>query len=863
MSRFIRIISLFVIGASFISANNDSYAPIRIEFSGDTAEENGLTVMGAGFDYYPRAKLSFGAIPTDHAFTNATDGRGAIITANPGQGLMIFGSVIETPNAALIRCSIRTAQPNASLTLAAIDQGPNVFVSTNSPNNSAFAVGEYKRLSLFFTPPSTGFQPLIQIYNWSSSLPLTVYLDNFEIYILDPHKYYHPAFLDGDENDPPISTISLDNDEIVIDLPDMADSYKPLEMILIKSGAFMMGSPEDERGRSADETPHQTAVSQCFYMAKYELTQGQWRAVMGYPVSEFDFNPNHPVDNVSWEDCQQYIKRLNAMGKGVFRLPTEAEWEYASRAGTTARFWFGDALEYSDSGSEYIPFIDQYMWWTGNNTYNGYIGGTKEAGIKTPNPWGLYDMYGNVWEWCQDWYGAYADGPQIDPQGPESGTSRTLRGGSWNGMLKDARSAARNSYPPYERNHYVGFRLVRELEEEPVMYPTPLVEPTPLPTPTPLPASPDWPEFSPGSASGGGVSQGCGNPKGRLGAVIDSDGNPIAAWSYLSWDGEAYVYVMKFDGEQWVDWGTDRAQRKDIANAPRGVNRLVVDPADGRPIITMDFYFDEMRKFDGSAWQRWAGGGIDDPSGLEFFTDLAFLPDKTPVAFYLCGVGSAYSYFRMRKFTDGKWMEFSPGSASGYGIAEQDREGGTPQLAVTNTGEIYVLWRQPRESSSALYIKHWDGIAWISLGAGSNVSADFLDSGCNISSRALVLDSQQKPLIAYNTQDGKIFVQRFEDGQWIPIGGNLCEPERKGSSPVLVMRPDGRLVAIWQESGTRILYAKQLNGGEWHPAGEGAASGGGIAQIFGDYDAVCDAQGRIVLVYTGEDREIYVKKFEP
>ena len=166
----------------------------------------------------------------------------------------------------------------------------------------------------------------------------------------------------------------------------------------IEPGTFLMGAAD------LGFTEHEVTISRGFYLGKYEITQGQWESVMGSNPSYFG-GSNRPVEQVSWNDVQEFIGRLNeAAGEEVYRLPTEAEWEYACRAGTTTRWSFGD-----DEGQ-----LGEYAWYTGNNSPYG----TKEVGTKRPNPWGLYDMHGNVWEWCQDWYGSYTSDSQIDPAGP-------------------------------------------------------------------------------------------------------------------------------------------------------------------------------------------------------------------------------------------------------------------------------------------------------------------------------------------------------------------------------------------------------------------------------------------------------------
>ena len=227
-----------------------------------------------------------------------------------------------------------------------------------------------------------------------------------------------------------------------------------MEMIYVGPGSFMMGSPESEDGRDNDETQHRVTLTKGFWLGKYEVTQSQWQSVMGNNPSYFKSN-DRPVENVSWEDCQQFIQKVNASAKqqlgGGARLPTEAEWEYACRAGTTTAYYWGNALNGDKANCD------------GNNpcgtTAKGqFKGETTSVGSYGANPWGFFDMHGNVWEWCQDWYGSY-NADATDPQGPASGGYRVLRGGCWNGYARDCRSANRLWYDPGNRNYYFGFRL--------------------------------------------------------------------------------------------------------------------------------------------------------------------------------------------------------------------------------------------------------------------------------------------------------------------------------------------------------------------------------------------------------------------
>jgi len=224
-----------------------------------------------------------------------------------------------------------------------------------------------------------------------------------------------------------------------------------MEFVYVKPGSFMMGSPANESGRYDDETQHRVTLSKGFYMQTTEVTQGQWRAIMSSSPSKFsNCGEDCPVEQVSWDDVQTFISKLNRKkGGNRYRLPTEAEWEYAARAGSTARFCYGD-----DEGR-----LSEYAWYSGNSG-----GKTHPVAQKQPNAWGLYDMHGNVYEWCQDWYDKnYPSGNVTDPTGPSSGSLRVLCGGSWSSLAEFCRSAIRYGKFSVTRNLYLGFRLVREL----------------------------------------------------------------------------------------------------------------------------------------------------------------------------------------------------------------------------------------------------------------------------------------------------------------------------------------------------------------------------------------------------------------
>jgi formylglycine-generating enzyme required for sulfatase activity len=226
----------------------------------------------------------------------------------------------------------------------------------------------------------------------------------------------------------------------------------------IPAGTFLMGSPETEEGRYGNQHQHEVTITKAFYMQTTEVTQGQWKALMGTEPwtgnSTVKAGPNYAASYVNWNDAVAYCKKLSEKEGKTYRLPTEAEWEYACRAGTQTTWSFGN-----DENK-----LGDHAWYDKNA---GDIGEryAHQVGLKKPNAFGLYDMHGNVFEWCHDYYGEdyYKSSPEKDPTGPTSGSSRVLRGGSWNYSTRNTRSAYRVSNDADVRHDYNGFRVVREL----------------------------------------------------------------------------------------------------------------------------------------------------------------------------------------------------------------------------------------------------------------------------------------------------------------------------------------------------------------------------------------------------------------
>ena len=231
--------------------------------------------------------------------------------------------------------------------------------------------------------------------------------------------------------------------------------FAGMEFVWVPPGEFVMGSASGH-AYSREQPLTRVRISRGYWLGRYEVTQGQWRAVMGNNPSSFDeCGLDCPVEQVFWEDVQGFLQALNARERGLgarYRLPTEAEWEYAARAGTQADTYAGNL---TDPGGR-DPVLERIAWFDENSGSR-----TQPVGRKAPNAWGLHDMLGNVWEWVQDWYGAYPGGSVTDPAGPSSGSLRVARGGGWVSRARDCRSSIRAYARPGDRKVSLGFRLLR------------------------------------------------------------------------------------------------------------------------------------------------------------------------------------------------------------------------------------------------------------------------------------------------------------------------------------------------------------------------------------------------------------------
>jgi formylglycine-generating enzyme required for sulfatase activity len=241
--------------------------------------------------------------------------------------------------------------------------------------------------------------------------------------------------------------------------PGPADFYiEPttgMVLVAVRPGSFLMGSPESEPGRNDDEVPHRVAVSHLFYLGQHEVTQAEWTKVMGSNPSHFNNCERCPVESVDFYQVNNFLSRLNAGTSAMrFRLPTEAEWEYACRAGASTPYHVGAQLTTAQANIDGRYSVDV----EDGAAYEK----TLPVGTFPPNAWGLYDMHGNVWEWTNDRYGPYDSRQDVDPRGAEIGATRVIRGGSWRFDANSARCGLRYTHAPKDSGFSLGFRVAGE-----------------------------------------------------------------------------------------------------------------------------------------------------------------------------------------------------------------------------------------------------------------------------------------------------------------------------------------------------------------------------------------------------------------
>ncbi len=352
-----------------------------------------------------------------------------------------------------------------SLTIPIPGLGTLLALFTENPPKPSWSVfydeNTYDTIQIPFTPPTkwgSRYVPLVGEQPHPNAVELWI---PYKFTSEGTHQIYFFMWAQGMAPSSPVNTsdfyITVEATTVIPPSVSETTNTIGMEFVLIPAGEFDMGSPSDEEGRWSGEGPvHHVTIEDPFYMGKSEVTQAQWRAVMGDNPSFFSDDDDLPVETVSWDDVQSFITKLNDKeGTDKYRLPSEAEWEYACRAGTTTRYSFGD------SESE----LGDYAWYSSNSGSQ-----THPVGQKKANPWGLYDMHGNVYEWVQDcWHSDYNGAPTdgsawvVACELGYYGASRLFRGGSWRRYAGSCRSACRRHVDPRDRDFILGFRLLQEV----------------------------------------------------------------------------------------------------------------------------------------------------------------------------------------------------------------------------------------------------------------------------------------------------------------------------------------------------------------------------------------------------------------
>ena len=349
-----------------------------------------------------------------------------------------------SPDRRFYSFGLRLVCSDASLQVVTIETGEATDITTNGARLSGTVSGTDVAISCGFIYGTTS--DISSMNNRIREYSNRTYY--FNIFNLQPNTiYYYCAYaiIDGEERYGEVCSFTTEQEAIV---NGTKTTYTvngvSFTMIGVEGGAFTMGSPDSDSDSYSDEKPaHQVTLSN-YSIGETEVTQALWQAVMGSNPSYITGDLQRPVESVSWNDCQDFINRLNELTGESFRLPTEAEWEYAARGGKESK-----GYKYSGSNT-----VNDVAWSTYNSSSETHAVKTKQ-----PNELGIYDMTGNVWEWCSDWYGSYSSSWQFDPTGPSSGSRRVLRGGSWSSYASSCRVAHRFNYSPDGGSNGNGFRL--------------------------------------------------------------------------------------------------------------------------------------------------------------------------------------------------------------------------------------------------------------------------------------------------------------------------------------------------------------------------------------------------------------------
>lgn len=329
--------------------------------------------------------------------------------------------------------------------------------SIDSPsNNTSYAVG----VPISFKGSGTDSNGSISAYEWNFGDESSSSDKNPSFTFYKDGTFTITLKVTDNDGDACETNASID---VNITRPTPEANSLGMTFIYIPAGSFVMGSPEDEYGRGDNETQHNVTLSKAFYMQSTEVTQQQWEAVKGTNPSSNASCSNCPVESVSWLDVQAFITTLNTQGMGTYRLPTEAEWEYCASTRKTSAFPNGDITS-EGSGCIEDTNLDKIGWYCYNSGFLSFDGKPGEVAKKERNDWGLYDMNGNVWEWCQDYYDGtdYSTSDATDPTGPDTGDERVCRGGSWFHSPKVCRSSNRDGFSPDTASDTLGFRLIKE-----------------------------------------------------------------------------------------------------------------------------------------------------------------------------------------------------------------------------------------------------------------------------------------------------------------------------------------------------------------------------------------------------------------